>query len=278
MEYTQKKLVCNAELRLEAYRFTGLARPFPQHFHDYYVLGLIEGGERRLLCRGREYAIGPGDLLLFGPGDSHACTQSDGSTLDYRALNISRETMNVLMKEIAGEHTPLRFLQNVLHDEEAACCLRALREQVMQASSGFGKEEALLLLLALLSERCGQIAAYSIPSCTDEVKAVCAFMERHYAEHISLEQLCRCVGLSKSALLRAFAREKGMTPYRYLENIRVGRAKELLERGVLPCEAALRTGFSDQSHLTNYFSCFLGLPPGIYREMFRSGEEGTRRP
>lgn len=186
--------------------------------------------------------------------------------------------MNVLMEEIAGEHTPLRFLQNVLHDEETACCLRALHEQVMQVSSGFGKEEALLLLLALLSERCGQIAACSIPSCTDEVKAVCAFMERHYAEHISLEQLCRCVGLSKSTLLRAFAREKGMTPYRYLENIRVGRAKELLERGVPPCEAALRTGSSDQSHLTNYFSRFLGLPPGIYREMFRSGEEGTRRP
>lgn len=182
------------------------------------------------------------------------------------------------MEEIAGEHTPLRFLQNVLHDEEEACCLRALHEQVMQASSGFGEEEALLLLLALLSERCGQIAACSIPSCTDEVKAVCAFMERHYAEHISLEKLCRCVGLSKSTLLRAFAREKGMTPYRYLENIRVRRAKELLERGVPPCEAALRTGFSDQSHLTNYFSRFLGLPPGIYREMFRSGEEGTRRP
>lgn len=121
------------------------------------------------------------------------------------------------MEEIAGEHTPLRFLQNVLHDEEEACCLRALHEQVMQVSSGFGKEEALLLLLALLSERCGQIAACSIPSCTDEVKAVCAFMERHYAEHISLEQLCRCVGLSKSTLLRAFAREKGMMPYRYLE-------------------------------------------------------------
>lgn len=118
------------------------------------------------------------------------------------------------MEEIAGEHTPLRFLQNVLHDEEEACCLRALHEQVMQVSSGFGKEEALLLLLALLSERCGQIAACSIPSCTDEVKAVCAFMERHYAEHISLEQLCRCVGLSKSTLLRAFAREKGMMPYR----------------------------------------------------------------
>ena len=27
------------ELRLEAYRFQGLARPFPTHFHEHYVIG-----------------------------------------------------------------------------------------------------------------------------------------------------------------------------------------------------------------------------------------------
>ena len=78
--------------------------------------------------------------------------------------------------------------------------------------------------------------------------------------------------MSKSALLRAFAREKGVTPYRYLENLRVGAAKRLLEQGVPPAEAALRTGFSDQSHFTNYFSRFIGLAPGAYREMFLDKE------
>ena len=42
----------------------------------------------------------------------------------------------------------------------------------------------------------------------------------------------------------------------------------MLEQGVSPIEAALQTGFSDQSHFTNYFSRFLGLTPAIYRDIF----------
>lgn len=56
------------ELRLEAYRLTGIAQPFPIHFHEYYVLGLMENGQRTLSCKGREYTIRPGDMLLFNPG------------------------------------------------------------------------------------------------------------------------------------------------------------------------------------------------------------------
>lgn len=37
-------------------------------------------------------------------------------------------------------------------------------------------------------------------------------------------------------------------------------------------EAALRTGFSDQSHFTNYWSRLIGLPPGAYGEIFKHTE------
>ena len=99
-------------------------------------------------------------------------------------------------------------------------------------------------------------------------------MERRYAERICLDQLCRCAGLSKSTLLRAFAKEKGVTPYRYLENIRIGRARRLLEQGVPLVEAAIQTGFSDQSHFTNCFGRLIGLTPGIYRDIFANKDIG----
>ena len=47
----------------------------------------------------------------------------------------------------------------------------------------------------------------------------------------------------------AFTKSKGVTPYSYLQNIRIGEAKKLLEQGLPPVEAALQTGFSDQSIL-----------------------------
>ena len=85
---------------------------------------------------------------------------------------------------------------------------------------------------------------------------------------IYLDQICHLEGLSKSTLLRAFTKSKGVTPYSYLQNIRIGEAKKLLEQGLPPVEEALQTGFSDQSHFTNYFNRYIGLAPGVYREIF----------
>lgn len=48
------------------------------------------------------------------------------------------------------------------------------------------------------------------------------------------------------------------------------------ENGFSPMEAALQTGFSDQSHFTNYFNRFFGLAPGAYRKIFheKGSEDG----
>lgn len=256
------------ELRLEAYRLTGIAQPFPIHFHEYYVLGLMENGQRTLSCKGREYTIRPGDMLLFNPGDPHACAQSDGGTLDYHGINASKETMRDLVREMTGNPALSRFSQPVICNDEAACFLRRLHELVMDGSHEFEKEESLLFLLSELLRRYSQPIEADIAANREDIERACRYMETHYAQRVTLDQLCRCAGLSRSALLRAFTVTKGVTPYRYLENVRIGEARKLLEQGVSPVEVALRTGFSDQSHFTNYFRRFIGLSPGVYREIF----------
>ena len=268
--------VYDGALRVEAYRLEGIAQPFPNHFHEYYVIGLLEDGERALRCKNREYTIKKGDVLLFNPGDSHACTQSGGGTLDYRGFNISREVMLDLAEEATGRRELPGFSRCVISDGETASCLRSLHELVMRG--GLGKEEALPGLLSLLLRRYGQPFEACVPECREEIEEACAYMEQHYAERVRLEQLCRRAGLSKSTLLRAFTRAKGVTPYGYLENIRVGKAGELLAQGISPLEAALRTGFSDQSHFTNYWGRLIGLTPGAYREIFKHTEGNEHGP
>lgn len=88
------------ELRLEAYHFEGTRQPFPNHFHEYYVIGFVEDGTRRLFCRNREYSIEKGSIVLFNPGDNHACVQSDDGTFDYRGFNIAKEVMLNLAEEV----------------------------------------------------------------------------------------------------------------------------------------------------------------------------------
>ena len=129
----------------------------------------------------------------------------------------------------------------------------------------------LLILITLLIEQYGKTFENCIPECSDEIENACVFMTEHFAEHITLEELCKCSGLSKSTLLRAFTKSKGVTPYRYLQAVRIGKAKDLLERGCTPIDVAIQTGFSDQSHFTNFFNMFIGLSPAAYRRIFKEG-------
>ena len=122
-----------------------------------------------------------------------------------------------------------------------------------------------------LIEQYGQPFENCIPECSEEIEKTCTFMAEHFADHITLENLCKCSGLSKSALLRAFTKSKGVTPYRYLQTVRIGKAKELLEQGVTSVDAAIQTGFSDQSHFSNFFHMFIGLSPAAYRRIFKEG-------
>ncbi len=277
MRKETRTIVYDDELSIEAYRFEGIVRPFPNHFHDYYVIGLVERGERRMSCRNQEHTIARGNILLFNPGDNHACVQSDDGTLDYRGLNISQGVMRSLTEEITGESRLPGFAPNVINDPEAVCYLRSLHEMIMQGTGEFGKEENLLFLLSLLLQRYSRPFSSCVPECREEIERACRFMAENYREHLSLEQICHDAGLSKSALLRAFAKSKGVTPYLYLQNIRIAEARKLLEQGLPPVEVACQTGFADQSHFTNYFNSFIGLPPGSYRDIFvdksvRSGE------
>lgn len=268
MKREARTVVYDEALRIEAYRFEGIIQPFPNHFHEYYVIGFVEDGERFLSCKNREYTIKKGNIVLFNPGDNHACVQSDDGTLDYRGINITKEVMLDLAEEVTGRRELPGFSENVIFNEEVICCLHPLHEMIMKGSCEFGKEENLLLLISLLIGRYSQPFESCTPECREEIEKACAFMEQHFADRIYLDQICRHVGLSRSTLLRAFTKSKGVTPYSYLENIRIGEAKKLLELGVPPIEAAMQTGFSDQSHFSNYFNRFIGLAPGLYRDIF----------
>ncbi len=268
-----KSICYDEELHLEAYRFEGIDKPFPNHFHDYYVIGFIESGVRFLSCKNREYTVGQNMILLFNPNDNHSCSQCDNATLDYRALNIPTETMLCLMEEVTGKKYLPVFAQNVITDDDTVNILSLLHQMIMDGSKEFQKEELLLFLMSSLIQQYGQVYEKKSTEHEDEIKQTCAFMEQHFAEHITLDNLVKCSCLSKSTLLRTFTKIKGVTPYRYLQTIRINKAKELLEKGVLPIDAALQTGFSDQSHFSNFFRMFIGLSPAEYRNIFKENKE-----
>ena len=269
MEQETRTVKYDTELKVEAYSFKGIMQKFPNHFHDYYVIGFIESGERCLSCKNREYTIEQGDLLLFNPRDNHTCEQTDGRTLDYRCINVSPETMSKAAFEITGKEYLPYFAPPVVFHSELVPLLRELHMIIMEEERGFRKEEIFFFLLEqLIKEFSEEGIEPSLAEENRETRIICNFLEENYMKNITLDELSELTGLSKYYLLRSFTKQKGISPYRYLETIRIDRAKKLLEKGVLPIEAALQTGFADQSHFSNFFKKFIGLTPKQYMNIF----------
>lgn len=271
---TEKRMVrFDNELKIEAYHFEGIMQRFPNHFHEHYVLGFVESGRRFLTCRNRDYTINAGDLLLFNPLDNHACEQVDGKTLDWRCLNIEKDVMRRMVKEITGkEYLPI-FTSAVICRSDAMPALRDLHDMIMKETKDFNKEETFYFLIEQLISDYTKPVMEALMQASKEIQAACDYMENKYTETIALADLSMVSGLNKYTLLRSFTMQRGITPYQYLSTIRVNKAKKLLEAGVSPIEAALQSGFADQSHFTRFFKTFIGLTPKLYQNIFNGDEE-----
>ena len=93
------------------------------------------------------------------------------------------------------------------------------------------------------------------------------YMHEHLGEKITIKEMCRVLGCSKSALLTSFKNEYGTTLNGYLCEIRIDEAKRLLKSTNLTISAvADATGFYDQSYFSKVFSSKLGITPSDYRK------------
>ena len=101
--------------------------------------------------------------------------------------------------------------------------------------------------------------------------SVVTFVTENYARDIEVTDMAEHVLLSVSQLQREFSKNFGITPNRYLREVRVGVVRHLLRNSDLPLGTiATDCGFYDQSHMTRHFKASTGLTPLKYRHRFRA--------
>ncbi|MNE37707.1 HTH-type transcriptional activator RhaS [compost metagenome] len=110
---------------------------------------------------------------------------------------------------------------------------------------------------------------------SDSVRRAAEYIEQHYAQMISIDQLSEHVALSKYHLIRRFSASTGLTPGAYLTRVRTEKAMELLRGTGLSIEAiAGQIGYSSGSYFIKAFRGLTGLTPGEFRS---GGESLTYR-
>ena len=103
---------------------------------------------------------------------------------------------------------------------------------------------------------------------TDQVrvKAMISYIQAHFREKVTLDQVAQAASVSRNTCLNAFRRVLGLSPMEYLINQRLEHALHLLLTSDLPVAQVAETcGFGDASYFGKAFRKKTGLSPTQYR-------------
>lgn len=93
-----------------------------------------------------------------------------------------------------------------------------------------------------------------------------AYLQAHYLEKFSLDQVADALFINKNYLARVFKETTGHTLLWYHNSLRCEAAKRLLqEDGDSLATVAYKTGFASASHFSRIFKHFVGCTPTEYR-------------
>jgi AraC-like DNA-binding protein len=255
------------ELRLDSLQARFTRHAFARHWHDYYVIGLVEEGAQTFWCRRATHVTPRGGLILINPGEAHTGEAADARGFSYRALYPTAQHLTPLMAELGRAGELPSFPQLRVDDQQLAAELRWLHRAADAGYPALARETVWMQLLTALIVRYGA-TPLRLPAAGAEPRALAqarSLIEERYGEPLTLAALGEATALSPFHLVRAFRRAYGVPPHVYLESVRVREAQRLIAGGAALAEVGYAVGFSSQSHFTTRFRRILGVTPGQYR-------------
>ncbi len=104
----------------------------------------------------------------------------------------------------------------------------------------------------------------------DETDKVITYIKKNYFESFTLESLAEMASLSPNHFAKKFKERVGLPPLKYINALRIHRAKFLLEHTKKPINAIMEeTGFWDSSHFSKLFKAATGFSPSQFREALK---------
>jgi AraC-like DNA-binding protein len=91
-----------------------------------------------------------------------------------------------------------------------------------------------------------------------------SYLRDNLGERVTLDELAAAAGLSRFRLVHAFVAAVGLPPHAYQLQLRIERARQLLQDGLPAAQAAVDLGFVDQAHFIRHFKKIMRVTPGQY--------------
>lgn len=229
------------------------------HYHSSYELYYLDSGTRDYFVEDKFFSVKAGSFVLIPPstfhrtGGAYARRILIGFTHDFLTRTYTLEAIEDMLK--CFNKTLISPTEKIL--DRCKSLLNELNDCTTE------REFAIYLgnLLCELS-KCQEEASYN-----KQMSTLIEYINTHYFEIESIEQIAEHFYISKYHLCRIFKNTMNLTVIDYLNNIKIKNACDYLtntDKSVL--EISQLCGFNSSAYFSNVFKKFTNLSPNVYRK------------
>ncbi len=249
---------------------------FGPHIRNHYLFHYVISGKGVLRANDTQYEIESGAGFLITPNEVTTYTADEAFPWEYAWIEFDGLSVPGCLTQ-AG----LSARQPVYHPvtREAG----ALLQSQMMTIIDHNTDSAMHLIgqgfifLDLLVRGSGYRETGSGKRLRDfYMKEALSFIEQHYQEDISVEDISAFCGLDRSYFGRIFRDTMGASPQRFLMVYRMAKAQQLLKETKLSIGSiSIMVGYANQLHFSRAFKEIYGVSPRTYRQKHFIAPNGT---
>ena len=230
---------------------------------DSFLIFLITKGSCNIRLNNVTTTATKGDVVFidcYSPHEYGSSEEWEASWLHFDGT-LSREYYNAIVQSFGNVIVP-RNAQTVEHALNKICETFRNGSPIREAS--ISKYIVHILTELLLSGTKKNKTSIHSSTLEDTI----SYINEHFAEQLSLDDLAKNASLSPFYFTRVFTRETGMTPHRYLIATRLNSAKFLLKSTNISIkEVAFNSGFTSESSFCSTFKKWEHITPSEYRDL-----------
>lgn len=257
---------------------------YAPHWHSAYEMIADVEGNYLVTVSGQTFELAPGDIFLIPSGEPHSLTApTRGARFIFLfefdqilAIKGSSYLSSTMSKPLLINRSTCPAIYNEEAELFSQICIEYLHDDSLRDISIYSKLLCFFLnysrdrLHTDSSAAITQLPHSSGRNYAERFNAVFAYLDRHFAEDLTLEDAAAVAGFSKFHFSRTFKQLSGCNFYEYLCHRRIKSSESLLmQPGLSVSQIALQSGFSSVSTFNRTFKKMKGCTPTQYRGMFQ---------
>ena len=256
-------------LNVSSSRYGGDWHSVP-HTHNHTELFFIVSGKGQFLIQDQVFPVDVNNLVIINPNVPHTEASLNAQPLEYIVLGI--DGIELATKENSnGQFCILDHFESV---DISSCLRNILREMELKNTGHMDVCQAYMEILIIRLMRNTNLAVQTPPqviSGNSQCAAVRRYIDLHFKEPLTLEQLSEEAHINKYYLSHAFKREYGVSPINYMISRRIDESKYLLaETDLSMSQIAHALGFSSLSYFSQVFRKSQQISPMEFRQSSKS--------